>query len=80
MSKYESNEFSPEDLLRILDRVQELYHDHSKDVKESVDNEIPHETALCEACQVGKCLYMKQKKQTYTSGLIKSFGKMVSFF
>ena len=50
MEKYESNELSLDDFTRILDRVQELYRDHNEDVKESVDNEIPHETALCEAC------------------------------
>ena len=50
MEKYESNELSLDDFTRILDRVKELYRDHNEDVKESVDNEIPHETALCEAC------------------------------
>ena len=33
MEKYESNELSQDDFTRILDRVQELYRDHSEDVK-----------------------------------------------
>ena len=77
MKKYESMEFQLDDITRILDRVQELYYNPKDNDDNAVDNQIPHETSLCDACQIGKCMYIK-KQQNNSSGLIKAFAKMVT--